>query len=308
MTKLACRGSGRRDGGAQGLRGERGFIIVAVLWILMALAALASAFALYASNSAVAARLSSDRLQADALISAGLELTALRIAGRSAEDPRSFGEFQFQMGGAAVTARFRSEGARIDLNAAPKELLVGLFTTLGAKPDDAAYFADRIVGWRKKNEGTVQNKELDAYKDAGLKYGPRQSPFQNVAELRFVLGIPPEVVERAMPFVTIFNGLPQIDAIVAPPEVIEALPRISPDIVKTILDRRETLDQKSIQSLLGQAKDSVSFEPRKATRVNLAISFKAGRRVDAEAVILILDQDTEPYRILAWRDDFDGAF
>jgi general secretion pathway protein K len=288
--------------------GERGFIIVAVLWILMALAALASAFSLYASNSAVAARLSSDRLQADALISAGLELTALRLFDRSEDDPRSLGEFQFQMGGADVALRFRSEGARIDLNAAPKELLAGLFTTLGAKSDDAALYADRVIGWRKKNEGTAQNKELDAYKDAGLKYGPRQSPFQNIAELRFVLGIPPDLVEKAMPFVTIFNGLPQIDAIAAPPEVIAALPHIDPDIVKAVLDRRGREDPKSILSLLGRAKDNVSFEPRKATRVNLAISFKAGRRVAAEAVILIIDKDTEPYRILAWRDDFDGAF
>ncbi|MGA2637529.1 general secretion pathway protein GspK [Methylocella sp.] len=298
-------------GAARKQRGEfaeRGFIIVAVLWILMALAALASAFALYASNSAVAARLSSDRLQADALISAGLELTALRLFDRSDDDPRSVGELQFQMGGGDVALRFRSEGARIDLNAAPKELLAGLFTTLGAKSDDAALYADRVIGWRKPNEGTTQNKELDAYKDAGLKYGPRQSPFQNVAELRFVLGIPPAFVEKAMPFVTIYNGLPQIDAIAAPPEVIESLPHIDPDIAKAVLDSRAAADPKSILSLLGQAKDNVSFEPRKATRVNLTISFKGGRRVAAEAVILFIDRDTEPYRILAWRDDFDGTF
>jgi general secretion pathway protein K len=111
-----------------------------------------------------------------------------------------------------------------------------------------------------------------------------------------------------MPFVTIYNGLPQIDAIAAPPEVIQSLPHIVPDIAKAVIDGRGAADPKSILSLLGPAKDSVSFEPRKATRVNLAISFKGGRRVAAEAVILFIDKDTEPYRILAWRDDFDGTF
>lgn len=289
-------------------RGERGFIIVAVLWILIALAALASAYAVYASNSAVVARVSSERLQGDALIAAGLEFTALRLLGRSTDDPRSAGAFQFQMGGADVGVRFRSEGALIDLNAAPKELLAGLFTTLGAKADEAAYYAERIVGWREKEKGAAQNKELGAYEDAGLKYAPRQAPFENVAELRFVLGLPPRLVERAMPFVTIFNGLPQIDAIVAPPEVLAAIPRMQPDILNAVLAARMAQDGKVVLSLLGPAKDSVSLEPRKATRVDLAISFKTGRRVAAEAVILVIDKDKEPYRIVAWRDDQDGAF
>jgi general secretion pathway protein K len=289
-------------------RAEAGFLIVSVLWILMALATLASAYALYAGNGAVAARVSTQRVQTEALISAGLELTALRLLAKSAEEPRRFGEFQFQMGGADVFARFRSEGARIDLNAAPRELLAGLFVALGAKPDDAATYADRIVGWRKKGEGPAHVKEINAYKDAGLKYQPRQSSFENVAELRFVLGIPQDLVERAMPFVTLFNGSPQIDVMTAPPEVLAALPHIAPDTVQAILASRGGQDTKSILPLLGAARSSALLEPRKATRVAIAIAFRGGRRVEAEAVLLLVDKDTEPYRILAWSDDFDGRF
>ncbi len=307
MTRPAAQ-TGLAGRQSRDARGERGFIIVAVIWILVALATLASAYALYAANSAVSARLGADRLQADALISAGLELTALRLAGRSSDDPRSLGEFQFQMGGANVGVRYSSEGARIDLNEAPKALLAGLFTTLGAKSDDAAYYADRIIGWREKNDQPIHNKELDAYKDAGLKYGPRQAPFENVAELRFVLGIPPALVESAMPFITIFNGLSQIDAMSAPPEVLASLPHIVPDTINAILTSRVTQDQKLVTPLLAAVKDSVSLDPRKGTRINLTISFKSGRRIGAEAVILVIDKDPEPYHIVAWRDDFDGAF
>ena len=35
--------------------------------------------------------------------------------------------FSFRLGQANVAVEFRSEAARIDLNAAPKQLLVGLF-------------------------------------------------------------------------------------------------------------------------------------------------------------------------------------
>ena len=36
------------------------------------------------------------------------------------------------------------------------------------------------------------------------------------------------------------------------------------------------------------------------------IAFDNGRQVRAEAVILIIEGDEEPYHILSWRDDFDG--
>ena len=57
-----------------------GFIIVAVLWILVALAALASIYSIYINNSALAVSVMDDGLQAEALVSAGLELTAYRLA------------------------------------------------------------------------------------------------------------------------------------------------------------------------------------------------------------------------------------
>ena len=56
-----------------------GFIIVAVLWILIALATLASIYSIYINNSALAVSVMDDGLQAEALVSASLELTAYRL-------------------------------------------------------------------------------------------------------------------------------------------------------------------------------------------------------------------------------------
>src|SRR6266576_394063 len=65
---------------------ERGFVIVAVLWILAALSALATIFSVYLSNSAQALAISDTGLQAEALASASLELTTyqLMVAGDKA--------------------------------------------------------------------------------------------------------------------------------------------------------------------------------------------------------------------------------
>jgi general secretion pathway protein K len=43
-------------------------------------------------------------------------------------------------------------------------------------------------------------------------------------ELWLVLGLAPAMVERALPFLTVFSGSPSIDAMVAAPEVVAALP------------------------------------------------------------------------------------
>ena len=49
---------------------ERGFVIIAVLWILAALAALATIFSVYLSNSAQALAVNDSGLKAEALVSA----------------------------------------------------------------------------------------------------------------------------------------------------------------------------------------------------------------------------------------------
>jgi len=286
--------------------GADGFIIVAVLWMLAALATLAGVYAVYVGNTAAAARINADRVQVEALIVAGLELTAYRLSGAEENARPTSGAFKFQLGRSNVLVEFRSEGARIDLNAAPKPLLSGLLSVLGANRDDADFMAERIIGWRKKTDVAGQNEEAERYRSAKLNYGPRQAPFQNVAELSLVLGLPPALAARALPFVTVFNGRAEIDVNEAAPEVVAALPSISLDAVAEILKRRDPRNRQAVLGLLGQARANVSVEGRKATRALIQIALDTGRRIFADVVILMMEDGAEPYRVLSWRDDFDG--
>jgi len=83
---------------------ERGFVIVAVLWIIMALSALAVIFSLYLSASAQALALNDTALQTEALVSASLELTAyqLTLAGDKVRPSR--GSFHFRMDDATFSS------------------------------------------------------------------------------------------------------------------------------------------------------------------------------------------------------------
>ena len=282
-----------------------GFILVAVLWILAALATLASVYAIYIANTAAAARLYDDRLQVRTLIISGVELTAYRLLGLDDAHRPSSGAFGVQIGHSRVDVAFQSEGARIDLNLAPKELLSGLFKVLGAAPEDADAHAEHVIGWRTKPPPGGQNAEAEAYKSEGLTYGPRQAPFQSAAELRLVRGLPSELVDAALPFVTVFNGRAEIDVNEAPAQVIAALPQISPSAVSEILKERDPRNPQIALRLAGAAR-GVTTGGRRTTRAHVRVALETGRMVNADVVLLIIDTGPDPYRILAWHDDFDG--
>ena len=289
-------------------RSSDGFIVVAVLWILGALGILASIYSVYVINTATSISVNDDRLKAEALVTAALELTAYRVTAAGADNRPSQGDFLFRLGRANVAVEFKAETGRIDLNMAPKELLAGLFAGLGAEYPDAEYYADRIIGWRVPPDPDKANSEAAAYRTAGLSYGPRQAPFAHVGELTLVLGLPPFLVERAMPFVTVFSGQAEINILAAAPEVVAALPGMTPDRLYALLSRRAAVPQnaQAVQSLFGSDSAGLTAEAGKATRVTVRVGFDKGWQMRAEAVILLQDGET-PFRVLSWRDDFDGS-
>lgn len=287
---------------------DGGFIIVAVLWIMLALATLASIYAAYVVRTAYAVGPSDDRVNAEALFTAALELTAYRLTAAPKEDRPSNGRFDFRLGRATVVEEFHSESGRIDLNTAPKPLLSNLFVALGAKSDAADQYADRIVAWRTAGaQGGEADAEADAYRVAGRNYKPRRGPFQDVGELWLVLGLPPAWVERAMANITVFSGIPQVNVLDAPPFVLAALPGIGAEQVNGVLAARQSPrpDGKAILASLGTAQGSATVEPSRSIRVSVGIRFDSGTRATAEIVILLGDDADEPYRVLSWRDDFD---
>ena len=131
-------------------RAEAGFVLVAVLWILAALATLASIYSSYTVNTAAASRVADDRVQAEASIRAGVEMAVFRQLALPEKARLARGGFDMRVGRTGVAVRFRSEAARIDLNAAPADLLAGLFAAVGVDPTRAETFAERVVGWRTK--------------------------------------------------------------------------------------------------------------------------------------------------------------
>ena len=293
--------------------GRDGFIIVAVLWILAALATLVTIFSVYVTNTATAFTVHDERLQAEGLARAALELSVYRATASPQGQTATHGTFLFRLGNALVNAEFVSEAARIDLNAAPRELLSGLFGGLGASRGQADSYADRILGWRnpppQDNSGP---NEAANYRAAGMIYGPRGGPFQHPGELALVLGIPEFMVTRALPYLTVYSGQPQVDIFNAAPQVLAALPGMDPQRLQAILVQRAAAPQneqtaQALLAMLGAGQTMASTQGNKSLRVTARIAFDSGQRMTTEAVIFLLDSGNDPYRILTWHDDMDDT-
>jgi len=313
---------------------QRGFIIIAVLWILVALSALATIFSVYLANSARALGATDIGLETEALTSASLELTAYQLLLADEKSRPAQGSFRFKLDSAEVMVTYTSEAARVDLNHAPKEMLDGLFEVLGVEPKAAGDLAERIVGWRTEPKtnaasntssntpsSTAPGKSEDEgalYLAAGLNYVPRGAPFAHVNELSLVLGATPAIVERVLPFVTVFSKSADVDVLLARPEVIAALPGMTPEVLNDFLKQRPSLprDPKAIAAALGAAKDAATLPDSKVFRVTTTLRFSNGRRASSEAVISLGsteakdakdDKPKQPYSVLSWQDQAENA-
>lgn len=294
MTSLREGQAGSRDG----------FVVVAALWLLAALAALAAVVSIYVVQSAKALTTFDMALQSDMLTSAGLELAAYQLSGHVSDRRPTRGQFSFSLAKTNVTVGYLSESARINLNMAPRAVLSGLFSALGAGTEEANQYAERVVRWRSAPKG--QDAEEGLYAEAKLGYLPRRAPFESADELWLVLGLPAAIVERMLPFVTVYSGMAEVNVLDAAPTVLAALPDMTPGKLEAFLGERDSLppEPELVMGALGGAQPGATLSGSDAYRVRVRFTLPNGRLKISEAVIQLNQGGQQAaFQILAWQDD-----
>jgi general secretion pathway protein K len=95
----------------------------------------------------------------------------------------------------------------------------------------------------------------------------------------------------------------------AAPLVVAALPGMSPERLNEVLSQRgqSRRDRQVVQLGGAAAQSMVATQASKAYRVTVQANLENGRRVIATAVILIAIGEDEPFHVLSWTDNTDGA-
>jgi general secretion pathway protein K len=250
---------------------------------LMSALAMAATVAFRAFSGIVA--IDRDRVRADGLLTAGLEVAAGMVA--NADDiPLAAVESTVTLSSGRVRLRLDDEGGRIDIGQAPVALLAALFRAVGAP--DADTVAQRIVHWRDADAAANGKSATSAVKapaanpaPAAAAGKPAPNPAQNqvftdVHDLLQIPGVRPEWLAALAPLTTVF-GNETVNPLTAPPEVLAVLPGVARGRLASFLDAPQ------------------------AVSVRLAARLADGYAADAAAVIVSLREDRQPYRILAWK-------
>jgi general secretion pathway protein K len=278
------------------IRSRRGVVLVAVLWTIALLSALAMAASTSLRGFSGLLAVDRDRVQAEALIAAGVEVGAdllMKYRGRPLLPVET--RFSLRSGGGRV--RMSDELGRIDINKAPVETLASLLAGLGAPDAQAA--AHAIARWRQPVEAAGPKP---AQKPESSEKRHFEQIFTNVDQLAQIPGIPTEYARLVAPFVTVF-GEEAVNAATASVETLRLLPQMTEARIQRLLTARAAgpLEAQESEQILGPAARYAKPADHSVARLEIAVAIADGFASEAEAIIVALPKDSEPFRILAFR-------
>jgi general secretion pathway protein K len=208
-----------------------------------------------------------------------------------------------------VRSRLTDEGGRIDVGKAPAEVIAALLRSVGASQSAANDVAQRIVERRNPGNAPRPNVALGSTNSAtgtpqqmGQPSTPEMGlPFSDLRQLQLVPGMRPEWVAGITPLATVFGG-ETINPLTAPPGVIAALPGVAKGQADAFVRaRRSSLaDVERLMRLIEPARRYLAVKPVRVASVELMAELANGYATGARSVIVVLPQDTQPYRVLVW--------
>jgi general secretion pathway protein K len=275
---------------------ERGSIAILALWgvalifMLIAPVAFATRGELQIARNALAE--SRARLAAEA----GTQLGLVRLLRRHDPGTSTFDGTPdgWQLGTTKVAIAIADEAGKIDLNAAPQEMLAGLFAGVGVPREAAELIACNVLD-RRGDIGTLCPGQ-DAPRDARR--------FSVPEELAEVPGIGERLYDRVADCVTVATGASAIDPLVAPRDVLMAIPGATDSMIDDFLQSRATLhDLASAGAGLIPAATApfLMASPQRDFTIAATATTDTGARFRAELQIRLTEQSAHPYQVVAWR-------
>lgn len=287
--------------------GERGIVLVLVLWLTILVGIIAASFVLAARTEGLQARHTLDSARARYAAEAGLHRAAFELRNpdpntRWVGDGR---DYHTELDGATITIRIYDETGKIDLNAADELTLRKLFESLGRSEREAQSLTGAILDWRDPDDlKQAYGAERDDYRAAERRYGPRNRPFETVAELQQVLGMDYELFLEVEPLVTIYSGRSQPNPAFSPAAVLRAWPSgMSAAQVEQFIQMR-TSAPPGQPLVLPDGTAVLAQGGGLSYTIEVGATLANGATAQLEATLQIGPGSipSRPFRVLRWRD------
>ena len=305
------------------MRGERGLALILVLWSLMLLTAVAVSFGYAVRVETAVGSALSDQVRAEAVAASGVRRAILGVLteDKEARWPVDGRVREIPWPDAVLRASVRSESAKIDLNHAPKELLMGLFTNLLPGSEAVAEaLADAVIARREQvaaqapaatpRRGLPTARPPTAAPAATATAAAGRLAFRSVDELAQLPGFTADGIWRLRPYLTVHGGKAKVDAASADVEVLAAVPGVSRDAaVAFVRDRAARSDETQALDIspLGEGARYLDAASKAAVANVRALARLQGGAVAMVDSVLRIGRGGKRYEVLEWRQSLAGT-
>lgn len=253
------------------IRSEKGIAIIMVLWVITILMTLVLSFSFLIRTDAHSTIFFKEGLQKKFIAEAGLERAILEIYHRQTYREQTVvveGNEVVRIDGRPYTGRIETGGYRFRLLAESGKIdinkmtdltgivLKNLLLSLNVSQKNADIIVDSILDWTDNdNLRRLNGAEDEYYLSLQVPYRAKNAPFDSLEEMLLIKGVTPEILfgsnERKgiIHYLTIYGTSSKININAAPQEVLAALPGLTEENVKRMIDQREAAEFKSVQDI-----------------------------------------------------------
>jgi len=320
---------------------DRGVILIALLWILVALSVIALSFSRESFVEVAVARNARDMGDAYYVARAGIAAAAYRLIEKryatppvrgvelpGPADPIELGELQGDFGGGSFKVEIQDESGKISLNVVNEDYLRALVELVGIVKPDSDVIVDSVMDWRDVDTAHRLNGAEDAYYQALPRpYKAKNGRMESVEELLLVRGVTRDYFyghrEKGADgspvgryglsqYLTTYYNSNRINVNSAPLQVLQAMPGMPPLAAEHIYQRRKTKPYKTQAEITQDV--AIPLPPTVApllstdstgTYTLTASAHMQGSKVQ-RVIRCVVSLDTrEPnwYRILYWNEN-----
>jgi general secretion pathway protein K len=252
---------------------NRGYAIVAAIWLAGLALAAAAEFSLVMRNSVL---VSANRLRTAEL--AAISGGAVNLAAWQAATETNLklnGEPKICAWNDDVTLSIalQDHGGLLDINLAPAQLLEQVFIQLDVPNKKAGNLTQDIINYRDVDTNTAQGQQELLLRDGSVS---KNAPFETVEELDLMPSMDDDLYWRLKPYFTVLSAQPSVD------------PETMPMELQEIFSKIQNAETYFIRS------------QRRAIRIRVAAVNKSGVTHATKADIIIQQQPNQPFQVTSW--------
>ncbi len=304
---------GRLDERRRGMRGRSGVASLLVLWAMLLLGTLALSFSLAMRTEAQAARNGFDAARAYYQARSGISRAVALLSALPPDNVLAM-TIEGREGDAGYAVRISNESGKVDINTVPEAMLKEILKKGGLSAEAAEALGDAILDWRDADDDRrPQGAEGADYANLPEPVLPRNGPVAAIEELQYVKGMTPGYFDGFVSRVFTAHGSPGgVNINAAPPEALQALPGITPEMAHAIVARRKaspfSSPAEAAQFLSGEGYDPggpTRFSTTNLSNVYtvLSVGTAAGNaRRTVSCLVEIGGIGENPVRMIGWKD------